>query len=71
MPDKNIIDLTPKQQPNISRILFVPDPNMNYQGRQIYSVRLNILGNAMKAMKNLSALLLQMISCATVKAITG
>jgi hypothetical protein len=43
-PDATLHDVTPKPE-GIDRILFLPDPRLAYQGKQIDSVRLNISGN--------------------------
>jgi hypothetical protein len=43
-PDGDIFDLTPKEN-GTTRILFVEDENLIYNGRQIDNVRLNISNN--------------------------
>jgi hypothetical protein len=42
-PDGRTVDVTPQDIP-VDRIMFVPDPALQYQGRQIPNVRLNISG---------------------------
>jgi hypothetical protein len=45
-PEEELIDLTPKGLPvPVTSILFVEDERMNYQGKQIDSVRMNITNN--------------------------
>jgi uncharacterized protein YchJ len=43
-PKGDLIDITPKQLP-VTRILFLEDENVQYQGKQIDNIRLNISGN--------------------------
>ncbi|MDP3996811.1 MAG: zinc chelation protein SecC [bacterium] len=38
--DGNLHDVTPKEMPGITRILFLPDPTRNYSGRQIDNIRI-------------------------------
>jgi len=38
-PEGHLHDLTPKDQPDIDRILFLPDPERAYRGQQIDNVR--------------------------------
>lgn len=42
--DGRLIDISPKPIP-LERILFLPAPNAQYEGRQVDNVRINILGN--------------------------
>jgi hypothetical protein len=42
-PDGRTVDVTPQDIP-VDRIMFVPDLSLQYQGRQIPNVRLNISG---------------------------
>lgn len=42
-PDGRTVDVTPQDIP-VDRIMFVPDPASQYEGRQIPNVRLNISG---------------------------
>lgn len=42
-PDGRAVDVTPQDIP-VDRIMFVPDPALQYEGRQIPNVRLNISG---------------------------
>lgn len=43
-PQGDLIDLTPKQFP-VSKILFLEDENIEYEGKQIDNIRLNISSN--------------------------
>jgi len=43
-PQGTLVDITPKSKP-ISRILFIPDCNSNYDGAQRNNIRLNVSGN--------------------------
>lgn len=36
----NLHDVTPKEMPGITRILFLPDPARSYSGRQINNIRI-------------------------------
>ena len=45
-PEGDYIDITPKPFP-MSKILFFPDKNKEYQGHQVDNIRINISGNAL------------------------
>lgn len=42
--DGSLKDITPKQVPT-DRVLFLPDPKAQYEGRQVDNIRLNITNN--------------------------
>lgn len=42
-PDGRTVDVTPQGIP-VARVMFIPDPSIRYEGRQIPNVRLNISG---------------------------
>ncbi len=44
-PAGNYHDITPKSLPGFDRILFLPDPNRRYEGRQIDNVRVALREN--------------------------
>lgn len=43
--DGALVDITPKGLPGVSRILFLPEPERIYAGRQVDNVRLNTTNN--------------------------
>jgi SEC-C motif len=45
-PEGDLLDITPKPIA-LTHILFIPDSEANYEGRQIGNIRLNITGNAL------------------------
>lgn len=46
-PNGEIIDITPKTQTTVDKILFVRDDSIQYVGKQIDNIRLNITENAL------------------------
>lgn len=55
-PDNELIDVTPKpSELSIGRILFLPDPNLRYEGIQINNVRVNISSNNNRLVDDLIA----------------
>ena len=44
-PDQDLIDISPKEGIIVHKILFIENPRLKYEGKQINSIRLNITAN--------------------------